>query len=170
MTGTTTINTPEATRPQFGEEAKMIALGMADMPVEELARILKINPKLATESYLRFQAFHSPEPSPIPALAAYTGVVFKHIHPEDFSMEDFRFAQEHLRIVSICYGLLRPLDAIKPYRMEYEVGFPETGTENMYAFWRPKQTQVLINNVRQDDGILFNLASQEDNLLSIGRP
>ena len=61
------------------------------------------------------------------AILAYTGVVFKNINPKDFTEADFRFAQDHLRLVSICYGLLRPLDLIKPYRMEYDVKLPELG-------------------------------------------
>ena len=92
---------------------------------------------------------------------AYTGVVFKHINPKDFSEEDFLFAQTHLRIVSICYGLLRPLDLIKPYRMEYDIKLPELGDGNMYNFWKGRQTQSLIKEVKADDNLLINLASMD---------
>ena len=91
--------------------------------------------------------------------SAYTGVVFKNISPKDFTEEDFLFSQEHMRFVSGCYGLLRPLDLIKPYRMEFDVKIPELGDGNMYAFWKDRQTNILIHDVRQGDGILLNLAS-----------
>ena len=94
-------------------------------------------------------------------MLAYTGVVFKNINPKDFSEDDFLYADEHLRIASICYGLLRPLDLIKPYRMEYEVKLPELGEGNMYNYWRPRQTELLIDEVKKNGNILMNLASQE---------
>lgn len=64
-----------------------------------------------------------------------------------------------MRFVSGCYGLLRPLDLIKPYRMEFDVKIPELGDGNMYAFWKDRQTNTLIHDVRQGDRILLNLAS-----------
>ena len=80
------------------------------------------------------------------------------LSPKDFTEEDFLFSQEHMRFVSGCYGLLRPLDLIKPYRMEFDVKIPELGDGNMYTFWKDRQTNTLIHDVRQGDGILLNLA------------
>ncbi|MCD8270311.1 MAG: peroxide stress protein YaaA [Parabacteroides sp.] len=161
MTGTSKIKAPAGTTPRFSQEASEIALNMAQFSVDELRKILKLNPKLALENYNRFQEFHTESIKPLSALLAYTGVVFKNINPKDFTGEDFRYANEHLRIASICYGLLRPLDRIKPYRMEYEVKFPELGEGNMYNFWRPRQTELLIKEVKKNGNILMNLASQE---------
>lgn len=159
MTGTSTIKAPTATVPFFQKEANEIALNMAQFPKAELEKKLKLSPKLAIESYERYQQFHSPELAPLQAILAYTGVVFKHIHPKDFTTAEFLFAQEHVRFVSICYGLLRPLDGIKPYRMEYDIRLPELGVGNMYAFWRERQTAHLIEEVKKAGGVLFNLAS-----------
>lgn len=161
MTGTSKIKAPAGTTPRFSQEASEIALNMAQFSVDELRKILKLNPKLALENYNRFQEFHTESIKPLSALLAYTGVVFKNINPKDFTGEDFRYANEHLRIASICYGLLRPLDRIKPYRMEYEVKLPELGEGNMYNFWRPRQTELLIKEVKKNGNILMNLASQE---------
>ena len=159
MAGTSKIKAPAGTTPRFNQEAIEIALHMAQYPAEELGRMLKLSPKLMMESYHRFQNFHSAEEEPLQALLAYTGVVFKNISPKDFTEEDFLFSQEHMRFVSGCYGLLRPLDLIKPYRMEFDVKIPELGDGNMYAFWKDRQTNILIHDVRQGDGILLNLAS-----------
>lgn len=161
MTGTSKIKAPAGTSPRFQQEATEIALQMAQYPTDELARMLKLSPKLAAESYKRFQDFHADEPCPLQAILAYTGVVFKHIHPKDFSEEDFRFAQYHVRFVSICYGLLRPLDRIKPYRLEFDVKLPELGEGNMYTYWRPRQTDLLIKEVKAQDNLLINLASMD---------
>ena len=78
------------------------------------------------------------------AILAYIGVVFKNINPKDFTEADFRFAQDHLRLVSICYGLLRPLDLIKPYRMEYDVKLPELGEGNMYIYWKNGKAETIV--------------------------
>ena len=161
MTGTSKIKAPVGTTPRFTQEATEIALNMAQFSTDELKKILKLNPKLALENYNRFQEFHSEENHSLQAILAYTGVVFKNLAPKDFTPDDFRYMNDHLRIASICYGLLRPLDLIKTYRMEYEVKLPELGEGNMYNYWRPRQTQTLIDDVKANDNILINLASQE---------
>lgn len=159
MTGTSKIKAPQGTTPRFQQEANEIALNMTQFPIDELSRILKLSPKLAAECYRRYQDFHAEDNQPLQAILAYTGVVFKNISPKDFTEEDFLFSQEHMRFVSGCYGLLRPLDLIKPYRMEFDVKIPELGDGNMYTFWKDRQTNILIHDVRQGDGILLNLAS-----------
>ncbi|WP_080904710.1 YaaA family protein [Parabacteroides sp. Marseille-P3160] len=161
MVATSAVRAPGETRPEFQKEANEMALYMSQFSPDELRKILKLNPQLAKETYMRFQNFHSPEEAPLQALLAYTGVVFKHIRPEDFSREDFLFAQKSLRMVSICYGLLRPFDLIKPYRMEYNIKLPEAGDGNLYSFWRDRQTDFLINEVKQTGGLLLNLASKD---------
>ncbi len=161
MAGTSKIKAPAGTTPRFAQEAKEIALNMAQFSADELKKILKLNPKLALENYNRFQEFHSEENHPLQAILAYTGVVFKNLTPKDFTPDDFRYMNDHLRIASICYGLLRPLDLIKTYRMEYEVKLPELGEGNMYNYWRLRQTQTLIDDVKANDNILINLASHE---------
>ena len=64
-------------------------------------------------------------------MLAYTGIVFKRLNPKDFSAEDFGYAQEHLRLTSFCYGLLRPLDVIRAYRLEGDVVLPELGESDL---------------------------------------
>nr|WP_321373686.1 peroxide stress protein YaaA [uncultured Bacteroides sp.] len=162
-----TINTkssqkaPAKSIPQFAGEAKEIALHMAQYSVEELEQLLKISPKLALETFKRFEAFHSDEAPSLQALLAYTGMVFKHIAPTDFSDEDFLYAHEHLRIASPFYGLVRPLDMIKAYRMEYDVKLPELGNISMADFWKSKLTLPFIEDVKNSGGVLVNLASMD---------
>lgn len=161
MAATSRIKAPIGTTPQFLKEAKEIMLNMAQYSSEELAKMLRINSKLAAENYLRFQNYFSTENQSLQAILGYTGIVFKNIHPKDFTPEDYDFAQEHLRIASFGYGLLRPLDLIKPYRMEFDIQLPELGDGNLYAYWRGKQTSALIKDVKNSGGELICLASMD---------
>ena len=159
--GASKIKVPEGTVPRFMDEAKEVALSMTQFSAAELGKMLKINPKLAAENYLRFQHFHSEDSSSLPAILAYTGIVFQNISPKDFTSEDFLFTQDTLRIASFGYGLLRPLDKIKPYRMEFDVKLPELGDGNMYSYWKDKLTPAFIDDIRQSGGVLVNLASMD---------
>jgi len=161
MTGTTKTIVPKCTTPHFLQEAKEIILQMSQYSTDELERLLKLNSKLAAENYKRFKDFYSDDISPLPAILAYTGIVFQKINPKDFTNEDFLYVQKHMRFSSACYGLLRPLDMIKPYRMEFDISLPELGEGNMFNYWRPKITDLLINEIKADDNILINVASSE---------
>jgi cytoplasmic iron level regulating protein YaaA (DUF328/UPF0246 family) len=161
MSATSRINAPASTLPRFNEEAQEIALNMAQYSSGELSEMLNINSKMAAENYLRFQNFLSAEPPALQALLAYTGIVFKNINPSDFTLENFESAQKQLRIVSFMYGLLRPLDLIKPYRIEFDVKLPELGDGNMSDYWQNKLTSTLIDDINVAGKILVNLASVE---------
>ena len=110
----------------YEEEEEEIALQMSQFSVDELERLLRVNAKIAVENYKRYQAFHAEATPELPALLAYTGIVFKRLNPKDFSAEDFGYAQEHLRLTSFCYGLLRPLDVIRasPFCRYFPAGKP----------------------------------------------
>lgn len=148
-----------STEPAFGNEAAELALRMARLTTDELARLLRVNRRIAAENRLRYARFHSE--APVPALLAYTGIVFKHIGPEGFSPDDFAYAQRHLNITSFLYGLLRPLDAIRPYRLEGDAVLPDLDDRTLFDFWRERLTALLLERVRADDGVLVNLASAE---------
>lgn len=155
------IQVPASTNPVFQKEASKIILHLSQYSVNELKEILHVPERLAAENSLRFHEFHSNETPSLQALLAYTGIVFKNIAPQNFTPEDFTYAQEHLRITSFCYGLLRPMDTIKPYRLEGNVTIPELGAENMFDFWQKRLTRPFIQEIIKNGGILFNLASHE---------
>ncbi len=161
MSFTSKVKTPLLTEPRFQSEASGIALQMSQFPLEELERLLRINGKLAVENYNRYQEFHDDAVPQLPALLAYTGIVFKRLNPKDFSVEDFLYAQDHLRLTSFCYGLLRPLDVIRPYRLEGDVQLPEPGGQSMFAYWRSRLTDAFIEDIKACGGVLCNLASEE---------
>lgn len=155
------LTVPEVTVPHFEEEAVQNALEMSQIPAVELERLLKVNYRIAAENKLRFHDFCSEDNRSMPAIGAYTGAVYKRILPKDFTDEDFRYAQEHLRITSFLYGLLRPLDGIKPYRLEGSVRLPGKGGVSMFDYWKPLLTDYFIKEIKCRGGVLVNLASSE---------
>lgn len=152
---------PFTSHPTNEKEASQIAFYMAQRSVRDLEDILRVNSKLALENQERYQVFHAEETKQYPALFAYSGIVFKHIDAVNFSKEEFEFAQSHLRLTSFLYGLLRPLDLIKLYRMEGNVVLTELGGESMFAYWKKILTSQFIDDIAKGGNILFNLASGE---------
>lgn len=146
------------TKPLFEKEAEELADRMREYSVEELERFFKISKTLAGENYRRFQQFNSPETPGCPAILAYNGSVFKNIAVSGFSPADYQYAQDHLRVISVLYGLLRPLDRIKAYRMVYPLKLKGL-TGNLYDYWLPKLTSPLTEDIQKAGGILVNLAS-----------
>lgn len=161
MGNTSKVEPPFTTAPRFQREAAEIALQMSQFSVDELERLLRVNPKIAIENYKRYRDFHSEDTRELPAVLAYTGIVFKRLNPADFTEEDFRYAQDHLRLTSFCYGLLRPLDAIRPYRLEGDVKLPEPGHQSMFAYWQSRLTDLFIEEINKNGGALCYLASDE---------
>ena len=161
MTAHSKIKTPATGTPRFAAEAIRNALDMSQFTAAELEHVLHVNSKIAASNCLRFQDFCSEANDALPALLAYTGMVYKHINPHDFTDDDFLYAQDHLLITSFLYGLLRPLDLIKNYRMEGDVRLPERGGITMFDYWKPILTDVFIETIKAQGGILVNLASAE---------
>ena len=122
---------PTASSPLFIEEARHIALSMTAYTAGELADMLHVNPQIAARTCLQFRTFHDEGATGLPALSAYTGMVFRHIAPQDFTAEDWAYAQSHLFITSFLYGLLRPADRIRNYRLEGHVRLPEKEDRTM---------------------------------------
>ena len=150
-----------ASTPAFKDFATQHAIEVSHLSTEDLGKLLHINPKLAAENTLRYQDFLSDSNRALPALLSYTGMVFKRINATDFSTEDFNYAQNHLLITSFLYGLLRPMDLIKNYRLEGNVKLNSTQGESMFNFWKPILTDFFIHAIKEQGGILINLASEE---------
>lgn len=161
MGNTSKVKPPLTTAPRFQREAAEVALQMSQFSVEELERLLRVNPKIAIENYKRYHDFHSEDTPELPAVLAYTGIVFKRLNPAGFTEDDFRYAQDHLRLTSFCYGLLRPLDVIRPYRLEGDVQLPEPGNQTMFAYWQSRLTGLFIEEIKKCGGVLCYLASDE---------
>ena len=146
------------TTPEYAEEAEYLAEQMRRFSASELEKMLKISPKLAAENYERYQKFGSLSNPRKQALLAYNGSVFKAIDPASFSLEDLKYAQNRVRIISTLYGLVRPLDLIQAYRIAFAV---KLDGANLYDYWVPKLTTPLLEDVRKVGGVMVNLASMD---------
>ncbi len=145
--------------PMFNERAVGNALQMMRYDDGELQQMLRCNRSIAAENRLRYLHFTDPEPG-LQALLAYAGIVYKYINPGDFTAHDFSYSNARLWIASFLYGLLRPMDLIKNYRLEGDVTLPDNGV-TMFDYWKPLLTDVLIDSVKRDGGTLLDVASVE---------
>lgn len=149
-----TVPTLDMTQPAFCQEAHILAQLLAQYAPFQLESLLHVNPQLAMDAFAAYQGFS--QASPLYALTSFWGLQFQHLNSQDFSREDFLFAQEHLRILSAFYGVLRPLDAIRPHRLEFACSFFPQG-KTLYQFWDSRPAQFL----KGEDTLFVSLASQE---------
>ncbi|NLV52026.1 MAG: YaaA family protein [Bacteroidales bacterium] len=145
--------------PMFQTTGNMLAEEMARMNTDELAKQLDCSQKIAIENRIRYQNF--PHVKPVPAIMAYNGQAYKHLRAESLSPKAIEYGQNHLWITCFLYGLLRPMDGIVPYRMEHCVTLEATHDKPVNQFWKDKLTDVLIDSVKADDGILVHLSTEE---------
>ena len=147
------------TTPLFQSIANGLAAEMAMMDIDELARQLDCSKKLAAENWKRYQNFPCAEV--MPAILAYNGQAYKHLKADTLSDKALAFGQNHLWITCFLYGLLRPMDAVAPYRMEHCVTLATTHDRPIHQYWKDKLTDVLIESVKADDNILIHLSTAE---------
>ena len=146
--------------PRFQNEADAFARDMAQYSSETIAEMLGCSQQIAVQNRLRFMQFFDDKPK-LPAIFAYHGQAYKHLKAETLNVDDLNYSQGKLWITSFLYGLLRPLDGILPYRMEGHVELPNGAGQNMFGFWKSRLTDMLIDSVKADDGILIHLATEE---------
>lgn len=144
------------TIPSFNADALLLAQKMKRYSVDELSKMLQISHTLAETNYSRYQ--HFVDAPSREALFAYDGSVFKAIAPKDFTASELQYAQERIRIVSTLYGLVKPLDRIKAYRIAFKLKL-DGMQGNLYDYWQDKLTEPLIEDTRKVGGVLVNLAS-----------
>lgn len=152
---------PVPSVPRFADEADRAIRMLMQLSPDEVGKMLKVNGQIAAENVMRYADFFADNTLNIPALLAYTGIVFKQIGAADFDENDWQFAGSHLFITSFLYGLLRPTDAIRPYRLEGNARLPYPDGPTRFEHWQDLLTDVLIEETKRDDGVLVNLASAE---------
>lgn len=146
--------------PRFKNEAQAFAKDMAQYSTETIAEMLGCSQQIAVQNRMRLMRFFEDSPK-LPAILAYHGQAYKHLKAETLNVDDLTYSQGKLWITSFLYGLLRPLDGILPYRMEGNVELPSGKGQNLFGFWKSHLTDILIDSVKSDDGILIHLATEE---------
>lgn len=162
--------------PLFSDKTELLVEFCQQLSVAEIAKLLKINLKIAHDVYGYFHSFHLDNSLVRSAAFAFNGIAFQGLNIQDFSADELQFAQEHLNIMSGLYGLLRPLDIIKPYRLDVNTRISpiENGVNNngnlsttypksnyLYGYWQETINKYLYEKLSQDDNIIINLSSSE---------
>lgn len=162
------IKTPETPQPIAPTETRFDDLSLdlletaQDKSPEDLMKLMKISEKLGVLNYDRFQEIDFPIQDGMTAVYAFNGDVYQELKSKEWNESQFRFAQDHLRILSGFYGLLRPADQILPYRLEMGTKLANSRGKNLYEFWG----STLSESVQKDaDSVsskqIVNLASNE---------
>ncbi|MNZ46412.1 hypothetical protein D3C78_640930 [compost metagenome] len=156
--------TPRHTQPQYLDHAQELIQQLRELSPAQIAELMHLSDKLAGLNAARYGSWH-PDFTPAnakQALLAFKGDVYTGLNAEDFNEADFDFAQQHLRMLSGLYGLLRPLDLMQPYRLEMGTKLANARGKDLYAFWGERISTWLNEALAaQGDDILLNLASNE---------
>ncbi|MCY7281415.1 MAG: YaaA family protein [Sphingomonas bacterium] len=149
----------EPTRPKFAAEAGRIARAAATIGTVGLGELMHISPALADLNHGRFKRFA--RAATRPAIRAFAGDVYRGFDAASAEPETIAFAQGHLRILSGLYGVLRPLDAIRPYRLEMGTKWAPGGGK-LTDHWGDKVARAVAADLRAERSmLLINLASNE---------
>jgi cytoplasmic iron level regulating protein YaaA (DUF328/UPF0246 family) len=146
-----------ATTPRFEQEAGDLISRLSAFRADEIAKKEKVSLRIALSAYESIQTFPLPSTIRKEAVFAYSGNVYDKLHAKDLDETTLQFLQRHLCIFSALYGLLRPLDRIKPYRLDMGSGL----IPDLYPFWKEKVTRSLVDLLKENDYLLVNLASAE---------
>jgi cytoplasmic iron level regulating protein YaaA (DUF328/UPF0246 family) len=150
--------------PQYLDQAEELVYQLRKYSISQLKSMMKVSDKLATLSFERYAAWRSSYSAKEgqQAILAFSGEVFNGLKARTLSENDLKFAQEHVRILSGLYGVLRPLDLILPYRLEMGTKMKNPGGRNLYEFWKDIIPAKITEDAGiQDNLVLINLASNE---------
>lgn len=151
--------TETPTPPRFEREAASIARAAGKLSADDLAGLMHISDKLAELNAQRFRTFRKAEQRP--AIRAFAGDVYRGFDAASADEATIAFAQDHLRILSGLYGVLRPLDGMRPYRLEMGTAWSPSGGKLVEHWGRKVARSVLENLKAEGSGLLINLASNE---------
>ncbi len=148
------------TRPAFRAEAEDLAQVARGLDVGDLQKLMKISENLAKLNADRFADFGTMEEKP--AALAFAGDTYQGLEAGSLDAEEMAWAQDHFRILSGLYGLLRPLDAIEPYRLEMGSRLATDRGRTLYHYWGDRISEALNAQAREiGTETLINCASQE---------
>ncbi|MDU1892721.1 MAG: peroxide stress protein YaaA [Dysgonomonas sp.] len=151
----------EATSPLHPKEAAKLYKSLEGATSGEIAALMHINPQMAHDVYQYIHAFPLSKTPQRQAVFAYNGIAYQGLNARTLSEKEIEFAQKHLLLISGLYGVLRPLDLIKPYRLEMQIPLVNDRGKNLYAFWTETISKYIASQMKADDNTWVNLASKE---------
>jgi len=154
----------EHTQPDFLDDSAQLIDELRKLEPDQIGKLMSISPKLAVLNSNRYYAWKHPfnMKNAKQAVLAFKGDVYTGLDVDTLTVTELAFAQNHLRILSGLYGVLRPLDLIQAYRLEMGTQLKNPRGNNLYEFWGDKITDSLNQDLKkQKTDILINLASNE---------
>lgn len=142
--------------PVFLPQTEKLCTKLQNMSYDELKKLWKCNDKIATLNVERLQHMDLRK-NLTPAILAYEGIQYQYMAPGIFTDKEFCYIQDHLRILSGFYGLLRPFDGVVPYRLEMQAKLSVGDAKDLYAFW----ADSIANYLFAETDCIINLASKE---------
>jgi hypothetical protein len=161
------FDTPPTTQtysqPRFLPQSEKLINTLRKMSAADIASLMKLSDKLAGLNVARYQSWQTPFDldNAKQAVLAFQGDVYTGLNAETLDEEQLAFAQNHLRILSGLYGVLKPLDLIQPYRLEMGTKLENAKGKDLYTFWGSEIRQSLQAEEAMQDEVLINLASNE---------
>ena len=158
------LATQRFSQPALLEKSHQLIDVARDLSPAQIGSLMSISDKLAHLNAERFNQWQPPFSldNARQAILAFKGDVYTGLQAETFSEADFDFAQQHLRMLSGLYGVLRPLDLMQPYRLEMGIKLANPAAKDLYGFWGDLLTHKLNEAMaEQGDEVLINLASDE---------
>ncbi|MBH1968511.1 MAG: peroxide stress protein YaaA [Pseudomonadales bacterium] len=156
--------TQRFTQPQYLDHSQELIQQLRDLTPAQISELMHVSDKIGGLNAARFGSWtpaFTPENAK-QALLAFKGDVYTGLNAQTFSEDDFDYAQQHLRMLSGLYGLLRPLDLMQPYRLEMGTKLANARGKDLYAFWGTRISEWLNEALAdQGDDVLLNLASNE---------
>lgn len=152
------------TEPMFQDDAIRLAKTSRNLTLAQLKELMDISDDLARLNRDRFKAFEeAPSSERVkPAVLAFDGDTYKGLEAKTLSEDDLRWAQDHLRILSGLYGLLRPLDGMQAYRLEMGSRLKTRRGKSLYDYWGDQIAKTLNSEAAAiNSDVLINCASQE---------
>ena len=142
--------------PAFLPQTQEILARLQTMSGQELKSLWKCSDKIALLNQQRLACMDLHRML-TPAILAYEGIQYQYMAPGVFNQEELAYVEEHLRILSGFYGLLRPFDGVTPYRLEMQAKLAVSGAKDLYAYWGDTLAKALSRETR----VIVNLASKE---------
>ncbi|MGB1159991.1 MAG: peroxide stress protein YaaA [Alphaproteobacteria bacterium] len=152
---------PPASEPQFEAKAKKLAVQARKLKADGLASLMNLSDDLANLNHDRFKSFGKQDKKP--ALLLFSGDVYRGFDAQSLAAEDLLATNDRLRVLSGLYGLLKPLDAIEPYRLEMGTRLENPKGKNLYSFWGDTLAKQIMQDLETSEGpsVIINLASNE---------
>ena len=142
--------------PIFLSDAEKIKDSLKEKSFSELKALWACNEKITEQNIERLSSMDL-RGKLSPAILSYDGIAYQYMAPTVFETEMLRYVQEHLRILSGFYGILKPMDGVTAYRLEMQAKLALCGAKNLYDYWGDR----LYRELRDSSGIIVNLASKE---------